>query len=227
MKVKVKFRDTEFGLFEPSFTVPVLGTAERFRGIYLDFEANGVPWSQLVLDQSIRRYEMLEDTRDENPVFAKATDGVYWLIERILDSECECGEEIEIEYEGEDMKEKTTNIDIEIPADAKTVTLELKKQCGFTLRSLLPQIEGEVELVIEDAFEHGRDCDQYRLKASYGGGLLHRLARSRVVDGEALLGLTPSVKLVEPQTSLMNGTFATLTGTGYIQLTVRPPVPED
>ena len=110
MKVKVKFRDTEFGLFEPSFTVPVLGTAERFRGIYLDFEANGVPQSQLVLDQSIRRYEMLEDTRDENPVFAKATDGVYWLIERILDSECEwdsecqCGEAIEIEYEGEDME---------------------------------------------------------------------------------------------------------------------------
>lgn len=45
MKVKVKFRDAEFGLFEPSFTVPVLGSAERFRGIYLDFEANGVPWS--------------------------------------------------------------------------------------------------------------------------------------------------------------------------------------
>ena len=27
VKVKVKFRDTEFGLFEPSFTVPVLGSA--------------------------------------------------------------------------------------------------------------------------------------------------------------------------------------------------------
>lgn len=102
MKVKVKFCDTEFGLFEPSFTVPVLGTAERFRGIYLDFTVDGVPWSQLVLDQSIRRYQMLEDTLGESPVFASANDGVYWIIERILDSERECGEEIEIEHEGKE-----------------------------------------------------------------------------------------------------------------------------
>jgi hypothetical protein len=109
MKVKVKFRDTEFGLFEPSFTVPVLGTTERFRGIYLDFVANGVPWSQLVLDQSIPRYQMLGETLSETPVFASATDGVYWIIERILDTERGCGEEIEIEYEGEEMN-KTLDI---------------------------------------------------------------------------------------------------------------------
>lgn len=30
---------------------------------------------------------------------------------------------------------------IEIPADAKTVTLELKKRDTFTLRSLLPRIK--------------------------------------------------------------------------------------
>lgn len=112
MKVKVKFCDTEFGLFEPSFTVPALGTAERFRGIYLDFVANGVPWSQLVLDQSIRRYQMLDETQGESPVFASATDGVYWIIERILDSERECGEEIEIEYEGEEMSRKNATLDI-------------------------------------------------------------------------------------------------------------------
>ena len=137
MKVKVKFRDTEFGLFEPSFTVPVLGTGERFRGIYLDFVANGVPWSQLVLDQSIRRYQMLEETQSESPVFASATDGVYWIIERILDSERECCEEIEIEYEGEDMEEKT----IEVPAGTNKVTLNIERRSerpeGITLRQAL------------------------------------------------------------------------------------------
>lgn len=137
MKVKVKFRDTEFGLFEPSFTVPVLGTGERFRGIYLDFEANGVPWSQLVLDQSIQRYQMLEDTQSESPVFASATDGVYWIIERILNSERECGEEIEIEYEGEEMNEKT----IEVPAGTNKVTLSIERRSerpeGMTLRQAL------------------------------------------------------------------------------------------
>jgi hypothetical protein len=137
MKVKVKFRDTEFGLFEPSFTVPVLGTGERFRGIYLDFVANGVPWSQLVLDQSIQRYQMLEDTQSESPVFASATDGVYWIIERILDSERECGEEIEIEYEGEGMNEKT----IAVPAGTDKVTLNIERRSerpeGMTLRQAL------------------------------------------------------------------------------------------
>lgn len=137
MKVKVKFRNTEFGLFEPSFTVPVLGTAERFRGIYLDFEANGVPWSQLVLDQSIRRYQMLEETQGESPVFASATDGVYWIIERVLDSERECCEEIEIEYEGKDMEEKT----IEVPAGTSKVTLNIERRSerpeGMTLRQAL------------------------------------------------------------------------------------------
>jgi len=118
---------------------------------------------------------------------------------------------------------------IEIPADVKTVTLELEKKCGFTLRSLLPQVKSEVELVVEDAFETSsmKDTDKYRLRANNGDHLLRKLERSRVVEGEFLLGLVPDVKLVEPQTSLINGTFATLAGTGYIQLTVRPPVPED
>lgn len=138
MKVKVKFRDTEFGLFEPSFTVPDLRTGERFRGIYLDFEANGVPWSQLVLDQSIRRHQMLDETLSESPVFASATDGVYWIIERILDPERECGEEIEIEYEGEDeMEEKT----ITVPAGTDKVTLNIEPKSeypgGMTLRQAL------------------------------------------------------------------------------------------
>jgi hypothetical protein len=137
MKVKVKFPDTEFGLFEPSFTVPVLGTAERFRGIYLDFKANGVPWSQLVLDEAIPRNRMLDETWDESPFFASTNDMVYWIIERILDSERECGEEIEIEYEGEDMEEKT----ITVPAGTDKVTLNIERKGarpeGMTLRQAL------------------------------------------------------------------------------------------
>lgn len=137
MKVKVKFRDTEFGLFEPSFTVPVLGTAERFRGIYLDFEANGVPWSQLVLDEAMPRDRMLDETWDESPFFASPNDGVYWIIERVLDSERECCEEIEVEYEGEDMEEKT----IEVPAGTNKVTLNIERRSerpeGMTLRQAL------------------------------------------------------------------------------------------
>lgn len=137
MKVKVKFRDTEFGLFEPSFTVPVLGSAERFRGIYLDFVASGVPWSQLVLDEAMPRDRILDETWGESPVFASTNDGVYWIIERILDSERECGEEIEIEYEGEDMEEKT----IEVPAGTSKVTLNIERRSerpeGMTLRQAL------------------------------------------------------------------------------------------
>ena len=116
-------------------------------------------------------------------------------------------------------------MEIEIPADTKTVTLELKKHCTFTLRSLLPNIGSEVELIIEDVFDEDRftvkDHDLYRLRGSDGSMLMRALARSRILPGEAYLDLTPRVKLREPQTSLINGTFATVTGTGCIELWVR------
>ena len=92
-------------------------------------------------------------------------------------------------------------MDIEIPADAKTVTLELKERCSFTLRSLLPYIKDEVELVVIDEFGVGvnTDADLYKLRAGDGNTLLRKLARSRIVDGESLLDLTPNVKLVSPE----------------------------
>ena len=114
---------------------------------------------------------------------------------------------------------------IEIPADAKTVTLELGKRCGFTLRSLLPNIGSEVELVVEDVFDEDRftvkDHDLYRIRGSNGLMLMRSLARSRILPGKEYLDLTPRVKLREPQTSLINGTFAAVTGTGCIELWVR------
>ena len=123
-------------------------------------------------------------------------------------------------------------MEIEIPADAKTVTLELEKHCTFTLRSLLPQITAEVELVIEDVFSEDRysvkDHDLYRLRGSNGSMLMRALARSRILPGEAYLELTPKVKLREPLTSLINGSFATLSGSGCIELWVRlTKKPED
>ena len=114
---------------------------------------------------------------------------------------------------------------IEIPADAKTVTLELKKRDTFTLRSLLPQVKGEVELVVNDTFEH--DTDQYRIRAASGNSLLHKLERSRIVEGASLLCLTPEVRFINPIPTLLNGTLINLSGTGYIQLVVEPPAPDE
>lgn len=118
---------------------------------------------------------------------------------------------------------------IEIPADAKTVTLELKKNNTFTLRTLLPQIRDAVELVVEDAFETKsmKAVDKYRLRANDGDELLHKLERSRVVEGDFILGLAPVIQRVDPTASLFNGTFGMNLGSGVIQLTVRPPVPDE
>ncbi len=62
---------------------------------------------------------------------------MYWIIERILDSERECGEEIEIEYEGEEMNEKT----IAVPAGTDKVTLNAERRSmdpeWMTLRQAL------------------------------------------------------------------------------------------
>lgn len=117
-------------------------------------------------------------------------------------------------------------MEIEIPADEKIVTLELKKRCTFTLRSLLPQVKDEVELVIVDEFAHARHddaIDYYRLKASNGTSLMGKLARSRVVEGEAILDLTPEVKLVVGRSTLINGAICSESGTSYIELRVHWP----
>lgn len=118
---------------------------------------------------------------------------------------------------------------IEIPADAKTFTLELKKKNTFTLRTLLPQIGDAVELVVEDAFEIKamKVVDRYRLRANDGDELLCKLERSRIVKGDFILGLAPVIQRVDPTVSLFNGTFGINLGTGVIQLTVRPPVPDE
>lgn len=119
---------------------------------------------------------------------------------------------------------------IEIPADTKTVTLELEKNNTFTLRSMLPQIKGDVELVVVDEFKHAKyenAEDLYRLKAKSGPHMLEKLLRSRIVEGEFLLDQVPSIQREDPTFSLFAGTFGVNTGTGCIQLWVRPPVPDE
>jgi len=122
-----------------------------------------------------------------------------------------------------------TDMEIEIPADAKTVTLEIEKHCSFTLRSLLPYIKDEVELVVIDEFGIGvnTDADLYRLKANSGNALLCKLARSRVVEGEAILDLVPEVKSVEGRPTLINGSFYLESGTSYVELRVHWPAPDE
>ena len=137
MKVKVKFRDTEFGLFEPSFLASSTD-GHKYRASSLDFTVEGIPRSQLVLAEGARGKTVPFLSADaERLVYASLNDGVYWIIERILDSERECGEEIEIEYEGEDMEEKT----IEVPAGTSKVTLNIERKSerpeGMTLRQAL------------------------------------------------------------------------------------------
>lgn len=102
---------------------------------------------------------------------------------------------------------------IEIPADARTVTLELKKSSEFTLRAVLPQVKGRVELVIEDAFDTSsmRAVDRYRVRDSGGKSMMEKLERSRVVDGEFILGLVPTIESDE---------------TGTVRVVVRIPVPD-
>lgn len=112
------------------------------------------------------------------------------------------------------------NVDIEIPADAKTVTLALRdrEQQSLTLRSILPQIKGNVELVVVDEFKDAKleDAeDWYRLRADSGSHLMGKLLRSRIVDGEFLLCQFPIIR------------FGMNMGAGVIQLWVRPPVPDD
>lgn len=123
-------------------------------------------------------------------------------------------------------------VDIEIPADARMVKLALKERTSHvpTLRVVLPLIQDDVELVVAQEFiERGGEkyIDAYRLKAPSGEVLVKKLLRSRVVEGEHLLDLVPTIKREDPTVNLYAGTFGVKTGTGCIQLWVNPPAPDE
>ena len=102
-----------------------------------------------------------------------------------------------------------------------------------TLRDILPLIKNDsVEVVIEDVFavSHGgecRDSDRYTIRANGGSYMIAKLERSRVVEGESILGLTPTaIRQVVPPPTLVDGSLDQRSD-GYIQVLVRPPVPDE
>lgn len=118
---------------------------------------------------------------------------------------------------------------IEVPAETKNVTLEIKRdEHPFTLKALLPHVKARVELLISEDIDSTVDgrrtvgSDDCRIKAQNGEDLMRKLERSRVVDGMSILELSPDVKLVSEKPTLINGSFATLTETGRIQIIVHP-----
>lgn len=105
---------------------------------------------------------------------------------------------------------------IPIPADADKATLQIERERGgATLRSLLPCVHGDVELVIEDVVSV-EQCDRVVLRANCGGELAKKLTRSRVLEGEFLLDLKPSCIQA-----------AELPGMGTLEIYVTNPKPED
>jgi hypothetical protein len=119
-------------------------------------------------------------------------------------------------------------IDIEIPADTKMVKLALKDRTPqLTLRSLLPTIRWDVELIIEDSFG-AEACDRITIKAGDGDKLMKMLERSRVLEGNMILDLRPSVIKMRPLViSVHSGRYGELANTGVLEIFVVYPKPDE
>lgn len=119
-------------------------------------------------------------------------------------------------------------VDIEIPADTRMVKLALKDRTPqLTLRSLLPTIRGDVELVIEDSFG-AEACDRTTIKAGDGDKLMEMLQRSRVLEGEMILDLRPSVvRMRHLVISVHSGRYGELANSGVIEVFVTYPKPDE
>ena len=95
----------------------------------------------------------------------------------------------------------------------------LRMVAAVTLRTILPQVRCEVELVIRDDFTLPgapcRDFGSYVVRSSHGDGLLHELERSRVVEGERILDLRPEINICGDE------------GERLIQFIVEPPAPDE
>jgi len=110
-------------------------------------------------------------------------------------------------------------IDLDIPANTESVTLNLKKEGRLTLRSVLPAICSPVMLCVND-----NSYVTTSIRAKLGSELHQKLKRSRILDGEALLNLTPEIRVIEPTPVLTNGSIV-LNGESVIQLCVTLPKP--
>lgn len=119
-------------------------------------------------------------------------------------------------------------VDIEILADARMVKLALKDRTpSLTLRSLLPTIRGDVELVITDSLG-AEGCDRTMVKAGDGNALMKMLERSRVLEGNMILDLRPSVvQMRHLVISVRSGRYGELADTGIIEIFVEYPKPDE
>lgn len=198
-KIKVTFRDTEFGQFwAERRTMFHAHDGKLYRCVWLDCEWKGIPHSFLVLDQEAEG-RLSEKESDDVAFFAAEQDGVWWILEEIF------GEGAEVEYEGdEEMKEdnkKTVSVDV--PSGTDRVMLNLNNKAGdgkTTLRSMLMAIEADkpVAVVVRDEskFPDGRVAQfAWRVafppydkdSLSYRKDRVGTLANSTLCDAGALL----------------------------------------
>ena len=194
MKVGVGFSDVEFGAYESR--VDVVGKDGRtYISALVPFWIDGVRRSILVVDEGILGNQICYPASLTPTMYAQPNDGMYWIIERFIEGSGESDGEIEFVRLGNNTERVEMEKVIEIPADAKTVTLEMKKNETLTLRAILPKIVHSVELVMKDVFETSstREVDLYRLKAVSGSDLMKKLDRSRVVEGKFILDLVPTI----------------------------------
>lgn len=133
INVKVKFSDTEFGMFEPSFGIKAKD-GFKYRGAYLDFTADGYHHRRLVVNESMRGKEP-DETLKKNPVYASLNDDVYFIISQIVHSQY--GVDVEIEYEDEGNEEKHA-LDI----------LGENENAGITLRKALLLVPSNRKVIV-------------------------------------------------------------------------------
>lgn len=127
-----------------------------------------------------------------------------------------------------------TTMKTEVPAGTDEVTLVIHKDSGHkepTLRDILPLVQGEVELFVWQDYRLDFDrpiggTDGVSKSACWstyteeGKTMIQLLEKSRIVDGEKILGMKPFVRSEAPQVTVTNGS-AVLSGNSRVTLHVR------
>lgn len=117
-------------------------------------------------------------------------------------------------------------ITLDLPQDAESVTLNIPEhRAGATLRDVLPVLSGSVTLVVEIGPSPVVQ-ESWMVSNTSGRALLKTLEKSRFVDANRILGLSPLVKPYVPAPTLTNGT-AVLNGCESIDVYVSLDLTEE
>lgn len=122
----------------------------------------------------------------------------------------------------------------EVPDGTDEVTLVIRKDGSRrepTLRDILPLVQGEVELFVWQDYRLDFDSPiggtdgvsksaRWSTYTEDGKTMIQLLEKSRVVDGEKILGMRPFVRSEAPQVTVTNGS-AVLSGNSRVTLHVR------